>query len=142
MKDLITKEQVFSHPIDTIWNAISTAEEISNWFLPADFKAEVGYNYTFNSPDKENCKPIVGIIKQATPYTLIYSWKIAGTDVETTVKWTLEKIENGTKLLLEHSGISNYTGETIIEMFNSFDGGWDNCIKGLSEYLTTATYAG
>jgi hypothetical protein len=37
--------------------------------------------------------------------------------------------------LLTHSGISNYTGETAIEMFNSFNGGWDNCIHELTDYL-------
>ena len=46
MKDVITKERVFNHSIDTVWNAISKAEEISTWFIKADFKAEKGYEYT------------------------------------------------------------------------------------------------
>jgi hypothetical protein len=51
------------------------------------------------------------------------------------VKWELEATQNGTKLSLIHSGISNYTGETAVAMFDSFSGGWDNCINGLTEYL-------
>lgn len=142
MKDLITKEHVFKHSIDKIWNAISKAEEISTWFIPADFKAEVGYKYTFNSPDTENCSKITGIVKQANPYTLIYTWMIADTNVETTVTWKLEKIEGGTKLYLEHSGISNYSGDTAVTMFNSFNGGWNNCITELAGYLTQEIHAG
>ncbi|GAA0720924.1 hypothetical protein GCM10009430_21620 [Aquimarina litoralis] len=142
MKDQIIKERILKHPIDKIWNAITKQEEISNWFLPADFKAEVGYNYTFNSPDKENCEPIIGIIQRATPYTLIYTWKIEGTDVDTTVKWNLTETSEGTKLVLEHSGISNYAGTTAIEMYTSFNGGWDNCLTGLLNYLIQEVHAG
>jgi len=134
MKDLITKEKIFNHPIETIWSAITKAEEISTWFLEADFKAEIGYKYTFNSSAKE-CSPIIGEVLSADPYTLIYTWIVKDTPAKTTVTWILEPIENGTKLSLEHSGISNYTGETAIAMFDSFNGGWDNCINGLTAYL-------
>ena len=141
MKDLIIKEQIFNHAIDKVWNAISKAEEISTWFLKADFKAEPGYEYTFKS-EGENCTEINGIVKEADPYTLIYSWVVQNTSVETMVKWQLERTEDGTKLILEHSGISNYRGDTAITMFNSFDGGWNNCVTALSKYLTQEVHAG
>ena len=53
MKDVISKAVIFNHSIDKVWNAISKAEEISTWFIPADFKAEKGYQYTFTSPSNE-----------------------------------------------------------------------------------------
>ncbi len=141
MKDLISKEKVFDHPIEKVWRAITSAEEISTWFLKADFKAEVGYRYVFKSTG-ENCSPIEGEIKHADPYTLIYTWVVTEAPIETTVKWVLEEVEGGTKLYLEHSGISNYEGETALEMFNNFDGGWDNCITGLTDYLKHIVHAG
>ena len=64
------------------------------------------------------------------------------TTTETTVSWKLEPVENGTKLYLEHSGISNFAGETAIAMFDSFNGGWDNCINELSNYLKEIVNAG
>lgn len=134
MKDKITKEHIFNHSIDKVWNAITNAEEISTWFLKADFKPEVGYNYIFESKNGE-CEPIRGIVKSANPYTLVYTWIVDKTNTETTVKWTLETIDGRTKLNLEHSGISDYPGDTAVKMFGSFNGGWDNCIKGLIEYL-------
>lgn len=143
MKDIISKETVFNHPIDTVWNAITKAEEISTWFIKADFKAEAGYHYTFTSePNEKGCTVISGEVKQSTPYTLIYTWVVADTTTETTVKWELEATENGTKLSLEHSGISNYGGETAVAMFESFNGGWDNCINGLTAYLKDLVNAG
>ena len=142
MKDVITKEAVFNHPIDKVWNAITKAEEISTWFIKADFKAEKGYQYTFTASEENGCVPINGEVKQVDPYTLIYSWIVADTNVETIVKWELESIENGTKLILEHSGISNYAGETAVTMFNSFNGGWDNCMNELANYLKALVNAG
>ena len=143
MNDSIIKEKVFNHPIDKIWNAISKGDELSAWFIKADFKAEKGYNYTFTSEANEKgCTTISGEVKQSTPYTLIYSWIVADTNVETIVKWQLEALETGTKLYLEHSGISGYEGDTAVAMFESFNGGWDGCINLLMDYLKEEINAG
>ncbi|HMB62863.1 MAG TPA: SRPBCC domain-containing protein [Eudoraea sp.] len=142
MNDVITKEHHFGHPIQRVWNAISRAEEISAWFIKADFRAEVGYKYTFTASEEQNCTQITGVVKEANPYTLVYTWVVADTKAETTVKWALEETETGTKLFLEHSGISNYEGESAVAMFGSFDKGWDHCITELSGYLKQAVHAG
>jgi len=143
MNDRIIKEALFNHPIDKVWNAISKSEEISTWFIKADFKAEKGYKYTFTAePNEKGCTIISGEVKNASPYILIYTWMVADTSVETTVKWKLETTDEGTKLYLEHSGISNYAGETAVAMFESFNGGWENCINGLTGYLKETVHAG
>ena len=135
MKDVIKKEQLFNHPIDAIWNAITKSEEISTWFIKADFRAEKGYQYTFTASEDKGCLTITGEVKNSDPYTLIYTWIVENTTAETTVSWKLEPTENGTILYLEHSGISNYEGDTAVAMFESFNGGWDNCINQLTTYL-------
>ena len=142
MNDVIVKEQEFSQSIEQVWSAISKEEEISKWFIKADFKAEKGYAYTFTASEEHNCVPITGIIKEATPYTLIYTWIVADTNVETTVKWILNKTENGTKLYLEHSGISQYPGDSAVKMFESFNGGWTNCVNELEKYVQQEAYVG
>jgi len=141
MNDIIIKEVVFSHPINKVWNAISKAEEISTWFIKADFKAEKGYKYTFTASEDRGCITINGEVKTANPYTLAYTWVVQDTNVVTTVTWILETVENGTKLYLEHSGISNYEGDTAIKMFESFSGGWTNCMNELKNYLAKKVYA-
>ncbi len=142
MKDQITKEHLFPHPISKVWNAISNAKELSTWFIKADFKAEKGYQYTFTASEENGCTQITGEVKQADPYTLVYTWIVAKTNVETTVTWKLQETDAGTQLYLEHSGISGYGGETAIEMFNSFSGGWTNCVDQLESYLKEQVYAG
>ena len=141
MKDVILKEQIFNHSIDKVWRAISKEEEISSWFIKADFKAEKGYHYTFSS-EGENCTQITGEVKEANPYTLVYTWIVQNTDTITTVKWSLEEVGGKTKLYLEHSGISGYEGDTAVNMFNSFDGGWNNCVAELTKFLNAEVHAG
>ena len=139
MKDVIRKEQQINFPIKEVWNAISTAKEISTWFIQADFKAEVGYEYTFTHESTQ----IKGHVLEASPFhTLIYTWIVGGTGVETTVKWKLEENTNGTLLKLEHSGISNYpTEEMATNMFSSFENGWGSCIVNLTKYLSNQNVA-
>ena len=40
-------ERTYKKSIEKVWQAISTADAISKWFIQADFKAEVNFNYTF-----------------------------------------------------------------------------------------------
>lgn len=141
MKDTIEKEKVFDHSIDKVWKAISNAEELSVWFVQADFKPEVGYKYTFKALGEEDCQPITGEVKSATPYTLSYTWVVENTQVETMVTWILENINGKTKLIIRHSGISNYEGNTAVGMFNNFDGGWNNCVSELDKFLLKGVHA-
>ena len=120
---------------------ISRAEEISTWFIKADFEAKVGSTYTFTASEEQGCINITGEIKEASPYTLIYTWIVQDTNVETTVKWVLEADGNKTKLYLEHYGISNFPEESAIKMFESFNGGWTACVTQLQDYLTEAVHA-
>ena len=133
MKDTIRKEHQYGANITEVWKAISIAEEISEWFIKADFKAEVGYNYTFTHEKTV----IIGEVLEVDPvYNLVYTWTISGTGVETTVKWHLEENDQGTLLILEHSGIANYpTEDMITTMFTNFSNGWDSCITNLGDYL-------
>ena len=142
MNDVITKEHEFNQPIDKVWSAISNGDEISKWFIKADFKAEKGYGYTFTASEDKGCLTITGEVKEASPYTLIYTWIVANTQVETTVSWILEKTATGTKLSLAHSGISNYPGDSAVQMFESFSGGWADCVSQLEKYVNQEVHAG
>ncbi len=133
MKNKIERTQLYDFPMKEVWNAISSAEEISAWFIKADFKAEVGYKYRFTH---ENTN-IVGTVLESDPFhNLVYTWVIEGTGVETTVRWKLEEKDGGTQVTLEHTGIENYPNEEMaLNMFNSFSEGWENCFANLGKYL-------
>ena len=135
MKDALTKEKTFAHSIDKVWKAISEGEEISKWFIQADFKPEVGYQYTFTASEEHGCTVVKGRVLEASPYVLKYSWMVGDVPIETIVTWSLEEVEGSTKLTLIHSDIDNYEGETAPEMMGHFDKGWEACISGLIQYF-------
>ena len=140
IQDAIRKEQHYNAPITRVWDAISNAEEISKWFIQADFKAEKGYQYTFT----HESTTIVGEVLEVNPVNLLcYTWEIQGTGVATTVKWLLEEKDGGTLLRIEHTGISNYPNEEMaVNMFKDYSGGWDNCASELEKYLNAEANGG
>ncbi len=135
MQDSIKKEITFGNDIDAVWNAISKQEEINQWFVHADFKAEPGYAYTFTSKG-DDCSQINGVVKNANPYHLSYTWVVQNTQVETVVDWKLEAVEGGTKLTIEHTGISKYEESMAIQLFEGFGKGWIKCVADLTSYLS------
>ncbi len=139
MKDVIEKKHQFEHDINKVWHAITDAKQISTWFLKADFKPEAGYKYIFTheGENEGDCTNITGEVLRAKAVTeLVYTWIVQGTEVVTTVSWQLEENEQGTLLTLVHSGISKYPGDTAVKMFESFSGGWANCIESLTKFLS------
>ena len=136
MSDKISKEYEFKHPMSKVWDAISNGDKISQWFIKTDFIPEEGFQYTFKHEVGDDCTTINGTVLKANPINeLVYTWIVEGTEAITTVSWVLSESNGVTKLLLEHSGISNYPADTVSPMFNSFSSGWDNCASDLANFL-------
>lgn len=133
MKDIIVKERTFDQPINKVWQAITKGDQISKWFIHADFKAEVGYNYTFTATEEHGSTKVTGKVLEADPYTLKYTWS-SGSPIETMVTWTLKEYEGKTILSLTHSGIATL-GDAAEEAMGHFDRGWEACLSILPDYL-------
>jgi uncharacterized protein YndB with AHSA1/START domain len=122
--------RTYKHPIGAVWSAISDAAEISTWFIKADFRAEVGYEYTFT----HESTTITGtVLESKPPRILVYTWVLGG--VATTVRWTLHETADGTLLTLVHDGIEAY-GESAATWFSNFEHGWKTCADELEKYLS------
>lgn len=135
MKDVLVKEKEFSHSIDKVWKAITEGEEISKWFINADFKPEIGYEYTFTATEEHGGTQIKGKVLSVTPYHLQYTWRVGDTGLDTTVSWKLEESNGTTKLVLEHSGMSKFPEQAATEMLGHFEKGWIACFDGLTKYF-------
>ena len=53
MKLDLNLERVFPHPVERVWEAISTAENIAAWLFTCDFRPEVGHKFTFRTTPPE-----------------------------------------------------------------------------------------
>ena len=133
MSKKVEKQHFYKSPISEVWEAISDQDQISAWFIQADFKAEIGYEYTFKHEDTT----VTGKVLESDPVTnLVYTWIVGGTEVETEVRWTLEEKDGGTLLTIRHTGFENYSEETAVSMFSSTQKGWDAVIKELTTFLS------
>jgi uncharacterized protein YndB with AHSA1/START domain len=84
-------------PIQKVWNYISTAEGIAEWFMPSDFKAEEGFEFTIQSPfGPSPCK----VIEVDEPNTIKFAWDTDGW----IATFQLQEVENGTEFTVIHGG--------------------------------------
>jgi uncharacterized protein YndB with AHSA1/START domain len=133
MQKQLKLERIFKHPAKKIWNAISKADEIGKWFLKADFKVEVGYNYTFTHEDTK----IRGeVLEVDEPTKLVYTWEVEGSGVASTVTWMLEEKGDETELIIEHISEGDADENPAINpMFMEFQKDWENVYNELEKYL-------
>ena len=62
-------------------------------------------------------------------------WIVGDGQGETVVHWHLEEMNESTKLVLTHSGMSQFPKESAIEMMGHFDEGWEVCFATLAQYI-------
>ncbi|WP_134703342.1 SRPBCC domain-containing protein [Ammoniphilus sp. YIM 78166] len=93
----IRKTTIFNAPIQKVWEAVSTSDGIASWFMPNDFKAELGYEFTIQSPfGPTPCK----VLELAAPHRLAFSWGGNGWEVS----FELKETDGKTEFTLTHSG--------------------------------------
>ena len=99
-------EKIFDSSIDKVWQAISDAESIAQWFMPSDLKAEQGTKFQFRVPPNENWNGLISCVvtKVKAPTQLSYSWTTDLMGYMTNVHWTLTEVDGKTKLELKHEG--------------------------------------
>ena len=136
MEARIELKRVYRHPIGAVWSAISEATQISEWFIKADFVAQIGYEYTFT----HESTTITGtVLDVQPPRILVYTWVLGG--VSTKVHWRLEETAEGTLLTLVHDGIEAY-GDSAATWFANFRHGWQSCAEELETYLSKTVVDG
>src|SRR5579871_6973181 len=103
----------YSHSPETVWEYLTKTELIAQWLMPNDFLPVVGYEFRFTIkpiPEFEFDGIIYCKVLEIVPLKkLVYTWKggpgDGTTNLDSVVTWTLVEKNNGTELLLEHTGI-------------------------------------
>jgi len=135
VNDVISKSKWIKQPINKVWKAITDNEQVSQWLVPTNFKAEVGFEYFLQDPKKE-CNVVTGKVLEADPYTLVYTWiNEAANTVETIVRWELKEENGGTTLEMTHIGISKYSTDLQAGMTESYTSGWKRCFENIGNLL-------
>lgn len=84
-------------PIQKVWDYVSTAEGISEWFMPNDFQLEEGFTFTIQSPfGPSPCK----VIEVDKPNKISFEWDTDGW----ILTFLLKEIGDETEFTVIHGG--------------------------------------
>lgn len=135
----IIKELIVNAPISKVWKAISTKEDLAQWFhASGDFVLEEGRTFhmdvTHEGKDYLHTITITEIIPEKK---LGLNWHINGDAGETHVTYELKKAGEETKVKVTHSGFDKIAdAEAAQKNRNGYNGGWEHVLNVLlKEFL-------
>lgn len=108
----------------TVWSFLTEIDKVKIWFHRYDTDLAEGRDYKIFGEQSGN-QLGSGTVTKASPYDeLEYSFAIGPMQGgSSTVRWTLEDAPGGTRLNLEHTGLSN--DAEGFGLILSLDEGWD-----------------
>ncbi|KAA0547497.1 SRPBCC domain-containing protein [Bacillus sp. BGMRC 2118] len=125
----IKKQAIFNANIEKVWTAVATQEGINSWFMPNDFKQELDYTFTIQSPfGPQVCK----VTELDPPNKLVFTWGEFGWQVS----FELKEVEDKTEFTLVHSGwgpqdelVPGPANKTNLDIRNTMNGGWESIVN-------------
>jgi uncharacterized protein YndB with AHSA1/START domain len=98
-------EVVYPHTPERVWRALTDRRALAHWLMPNDFEPRLGHRFQFrprkrqDGPGPVQCE----VTALEAPRRLAYTWHAPGDSTPSEVTWTLEPVERGTRLRLEHT---------------------------------------
>lgn len=135
MTKSLTKQVIYPYAPEKIWVALTDARALAEWLMPNDFEPRVGHKFRFQVDPMPACDTLVlcEVILMDRPRKLVWSWmpeKVQRKRPDakpSTVTWTLEPVESGTRLTLRHEGLEVYPlFQRVMLRF-----GWGTIVKRL-----------
>ncbi|WP_066306522.1 SRPBCC domain-containing protein [Bacillus sp. FJAT-29814] len=130
----IKKSVVIEAPIQKVWDQVSTAEGIAAWFMPNDFKPEVGYEFHLQSPfGPSPCK----VTELDPPNKLSFKWDTEGWFAS----FILKDLGGKTEFTLIHGGwkaadeIIGKAGQKSSVIRETMSGGWEGIVQKLKRIV-------
>lgn len=123
MKRDLVLEFAYSEPSELVWQAITDSTLLSEWLMKNDFVPIVGTRCQFRMKPQPGFDGIIQceVLEVQPPHRLVYTWDGGGLWGKTTLTWTLESFDGGTRLRLEHRGFQGFRPFLLSLMMGS---GW------------------
>lgn len=107
----IVQQREYPQAPEHVWEALTRAEAIRQWWLDTDFEPTVGHRFEFrDTPQGSWDGRAVGEVLEAdAPHRVVFTWKGGG--IDTVVEYLLEPTETGgTRFTLRHTGFRGASG--------------------------------
>ncbi len=108
MKREVRLEVIYPHSPERVWKALTNRDALAQWLLPNDFQPRLGHRFRFLKDAKDRQKQSVihcEVVEVDAPHRLAFTWRSEPDAPPDLVCWTLEPVEAGTRLRLEHIAI-------------------------------------
>jgi uncharacterized protein YndB with AHSA1/START domain len=118
-------EEIYPYPRERVWRALTSSDSIAEWLMPNDFRPVVGHRFEMRTKPAPGFDGIVKceVTVVDPPSHLAYTWRGGG--IDTVVTFTLESVEQGTRLRLVHSGFTGLRGLLVSRILGK---GWRTSI--------------
>ena len=128
MTDSIIKTVFLKAPKETVWAFLTEKDKLARWFHPAEENLADGQDYALlgDSAEGGSVRQCWGTVQHWEPPTrLVYSFTVKPLNgAMTTVTWTLDEMDGGTRLTLLHEGVG-VAGDAAFGLLMALDKGWD-----------------
>ena len=140
MTDSITKTVFLRAPREQVWAFLTEKDKLARWFHPAEEDLAEGQDYALVASSAEG-----GMVRQCwgtvqhwePPRKLVYSFTVKPLNgAMTTVTWTLDDVQDGTRLSLLHEGVGVAAGDAAFGLLMALDKGWDEHLGRLRPLLS------
>ncbi len=134
MNPVVNMQEMYPYAPELVWEALTDRTEISQWLMKTDFVPNVGQEFQFTYDPGPGWRGYVDckVLEVDPPKRLAYSWSSHDGNGISTVTWTMQPVEGGTLLTLEHTG---FTGENWQKEYDGVSGGWPKHLKLIHESL-------
>jgi uncharacterized protein YndB with AHSA1/START domain len=131
-------ERTLNATPERVWKAITDKDQMKQWYFDlAEFKPEVGFEFTFKGGSEEKTYVHLCKVTKAEPGKLLqYSWRYDEYPGNSIVTFELFPEGDKTRLKLTHEGLETFPTDNKDFARSSFEAGWTYIIgKSIVEYF-------
>ena len=124
-------EYVLNAPIEKVWPALTTKEEMHNWYFEIEaFKPEPGFQFQFSGEGSKGEKYVHHCeIQEVIPMKKIsYTWRYDNVPGNSLVSFELTPEGDQTKVTVTHTGIETFDTDSPDFSKESFTKGWTHIV--------------
>ena len=137
-------------PPERVWRALTNAAELSSWFqvkIEGEIAAGSEVWMTSVHPDHAGQRVRVRFTELSPPRRLVWEWHPGAVDPNvdytreprTTVTFTLEPSERGTRLSVSETGFDAVSLARRAQVYTDNDQGWTTVVGWLQTYVEKAS---